>query len=63
MLNVPPQASFPLGEIFRRNRERSKLIGRRPTLTTSPVSPPNHIRVLLFRAEKTAWWKIGFSLS
>jgi hypothetical protein len=61
---VPPLASFPLGEIFRANREKSKLIGWRQTLTSSPVSPPNHIRVLLiFRAKKNAWWKVGFSLS
>ena len=46
---------FPLGGFVRTgfvrtNREKSNLTGWRQTLTTSP---PNHIRFLLVRAEKT----------
>jgi hypothetical protein len=41
------EACFPLGKIFRANREKSNLIGWRQTPTTSPA---NHIRFLLVRA-------------
>ena len=52
------KACFPLGEFVRANREKSKLIGWRQTLTTSP---PNHIRFLLVRAKKFAKWKTGLN--
>ncbi len=51
------KACFPVSEFVRANREKSNLIGWRQTLTTSPTSPPNHIRFLLARAKKIAKWK------
>jgi hypothetical protein len=46
------EARFPTEEnLFARTWEKSNLIGRRQTLTSSPA---NHIRFLLVRAKKIA---------